>query len=150
LLWELGYTGVVKDIREDLRERLDSIVAERSALEAQLQSLQTLENVYKLALQREEETAIARNEGSPIDLPSGDETDLNGLLIQTMAKKNRPLALDEIKVEIAKLPYDFGDKKPGRAIHFRLIGLSQRGEVERLPDGRWRIPSNGVPVQGAA
>jgi hypothetical protein len=127
----------MRDIRNDLRERLQAVGAERMELQAKLSALQGTESGLK-ALLRDEEERLARQ--SPSLFPPTESINGSGLrelVHKALQEKNRPADLEEIKNDIARTSYDFGDKKPGRAIHFALIGLSQTGVVNRLQDGRW-------------
>ncbi len=129
----------MRDIRSDLRERLAAIGVDRSDLRTKLAALDATENGLKILL-REEEERFAKQ--SPTLFPEPEPTNGSGLrelVLKALQTKNRPVDLDEIKNEIARTAYDFGDKKPGRAIHFALIGLGQTGTVNRLTDGRWVI-----------
>jgi hypothetical protein len=154
------YSVPMRDIREDLRERLDAFAAQRVELERQLAEVQTQETSYKVALRQEEQrirdltdsrgaslfptSAPAMNSDAATSSPA-----LTFVILNAMVSKRRPLALDEIKDAISN-SFDFGEKAPGRSIHFGLVGLQRAGEVDRLPDGRWTIaevPKNGVSTQ---
>ena len=126
----------MRDIRSDLKERLDQCVRERRTLEARLSGLQNTEAGIRALLKQEEE----RFSGMVAPLfPEGGDRSLSKLIVHVFKTQNRPLRLEEIKGEIAKTPYDFGDKKPGRAIHFALVGLDQSGLVQRVDGGCWAI-----------
>ena len=140
----------MRDIRGDLRERIDLLAAERVKLETRMTELSKQEQSYKLALLQEEErfNSSLSSSHSIAEAAVGSSAGLAELLITAIASKNRPVDLDELKTEIGKTPYDFGDRAPGRAIHFGLVGLANRGEVEKLPDGRWAMRhTNGIPVR---
>jgi len=141
----------MRDIRNDLRERLESITADRRRLEAKLGDLKRAEDGVKALLSQEEEHFASLS--SPL-FPEVEATNCTGLaplILVAMKKKNRPLDLQELKEELAKTSYNFGEKNPGRAIHFALVGLDQNGVVERLEDRRWTIKQdNGIPVQETA
>jgi hypothetical protein len=148
---------IMRDIRDDLRERLDDIAAERAKLQAQVGALEALEATYKVAL-REEETRVGKNspasQVNPLPFPRETPTSyvltfIGPVIKQIMRAKGRPLASDEIKDSIIEAKaFDFGEKAPGRSVHFGLVSLKNGGEIERLPDGRWFLARNGVPVQG--
>ena len=156
LLIRMTYTPRMRDLRDDFRERLDAITGERLALETKLAEVRQREDRYKMLLREEEERCAASSAGAAIALSvSAEDADpdanqnLASLIMTTMRSKNRPLDLDEIKREMGRTHFDFGTKAPGRAIHFRLIGLLNRGEVGRLADGRWTLANGKVPVQEA-
>lgn len=136
----------MRDIRKDLLERLEATTAARRKLEVELAAVQMREAGIKSLLKQEEEhfanqhiAMFAEGESSP---------SLAQLILQIIKSKKRPLDLGEIKEEIAKTHFDFGEKAPGRAIHFALVGMDQTGTVERLSDKRWAIkPDKEIPVQ---
>jgi hypothetical protein len=150
----------MRDIRDDLRERLDAFAAKRVELERQLAEVQTQETSYKVALRQEEQRIrdLTDSRGASLFPKSAPEMNsdegtsspaLTSVILNAMAAKHRPLALDEIKDAISN-SFNFGEKAPGRSIHFGLVGLQRNGEVDRLTDGRWTIrevPLNGVPAQ---
>jgi len=146
----------MRDIREDLRERLDALAADRLRAQEQLTAIESLENNVKATL-REEETRIARLSANraalpfPESLPSESPLFVGPVIKGVMKSKNRPLGSDEIRDEILNAKsFDFSDKAPGRVIHFGLVSLKNGGEVEQLSDGRWIITGrSGIPVQEA-
>ena len=73
---------------------------------------------------------------------------LGDVIKRVMKAKDRPLATDEIRDDIVNSKaFDFGEKKPGRSVHFGLV-RQNGGAVQRLPDGRWTMHNrNGVSVQ---
>jgi hypothetical protein len=52
----------------------------------------------------------------------------------------------QLTQELAKLAvskgHPFGDKSPGRSVHFALVGLERAGQVKRDETGRWFL-TNG-------
>jgi hypothetical protein len=137
----------MRDIRSDLRERLTKLAAQMARLQEELDELSDVEDGIKMLLRQEE--AQFANESAPLFPESNDVgSGLAQLIIHTMREKNRPVDLDELKDVITKTQYDFGEKNPGRVIHFALVGMNHGGLVERLNDKRWMIkPNNGIPVQ---
>jgi hypothetical protein len=132
----------MRDIRSDLRERLETVTAEVNKLKAKLSDLETTQAGIKMLLRQEEDHFSSLS--SPL-FPADEAatgTGLAQLIVHMMRSKNRPLDLQEIKDEIAKTPYNFGEKNPGRAIHFALVGMDQNGMVQRLSDKRWAIKPN--------
>ena len=128
---------MMRDIRSDLKERLQLTISERQDLEAQLRlKVATEDGIRELLKQEEQRFAVMVEPLFPSSETAGGE--LRKILLQIFSRERRPLWLDDIKVEVAKTGYDFGEKAPGRAIHFALIGLVQTGDVERLDDKSWR------------
>jgi len=136
----------MRDIREDLRERLDILAAERAKLQMRVQAIELQEASYKAAL-REEEARVAQssseNQTNPLPFPTASAVLLGPVIMRVMRAKGRPLALDEIRDEIVNSGmFDFGEKKPGRSVHFGLMSLQNGGELTRLVDGRWTLPQS--------
>ncbi len=142
----------MRDIRDDLQERLDGIATERVKLQAQVAALEALEATFKTAL-REEEVRIAKSsmtaQTKQLPFPATTSMFLGDVIKRVMKAKDRPLATDEIRDDIVNSKaFDFGEKKPGRSVHFGLVSLQNGGAVQRLPDGRWTMHNrNGVSVQ---
>jgi len=148
---------MLRDIRSDLQERLDRLTAERLQLQTKLAALESLEATFKTAL-REEEVRVSRLSADRPQLPLSDPDPeaaspayafIGSAIKSLMKSKNRPLAKDEIRDELVKTKtYDFGQRKPGRSVHFGLMSLVNGGDVDQLPDGRFVISSkNGFSVQ---
>jgi hypothetical protein len=144
----------VQDIRDELRERVNALATERAMLQERLFAVEAQERTFKDAL-REEESRIAKLNGHRAELPFpiADKTaehpsDVGMQIINLLCAKNRPLDNEEVRDELVRGGLDFQGKKPGRVTHFTLIGLATRGEILRLPDGRYAMPPNEVPVQG--
>jgi len=126
----------MRDIRADLKERLSQCLTEERTLEARLEMLREKTQGIQALLKDEEE----RFQNSVVPLfPDGDTGRLRKLIVHVFEEQKRPLDLEEIKGEIAKTDYNFGEKKPGRAIHFALVGMGQTGELQRLDDKRWAM-----------
>jgi hypothetical protein len=147
----------MRDIREDLTERLHALAAEKAKLQGRIDVIAAHESIAQAMLQNEEDR-IARLTVPRAELPFPAEqygvSPLLGTLIKrVLTVKNRPLTMEEIRDEILRMSnFDFGEKKPGRSIHFGLVSLMNGGEVEKLRDGRWTLVAhqNGqVPVQEA-
>ncbi len=126
----------MRDIRSDLKERLSQCLTEERTLEARLDAVREKAEGIQALLKDEED----RYANSIVPLfPDGDTGRLRKLIVHVFEAQRRPLDLEEIKGEIAKTDYNFGEKKPGRAIHFALVGMGQTGELERLADKRWAM-----------
>lgn len=132
----------MRDIRKDLEERLNSIVQERSALQTKIEQLTQAEQGVK-ALLRQEDERFAQL--SPPLFPQKEssngasgETPVKEFILKTLRQKNRPLGKDELR-EFAKTALDFGEKAPGRVLHFGLVGLHTSGLIDLRKDGRWEL-----------
>jgi hypothetical protein len=52
---------------------------------------------------------------------------------------HRPKSLGDLKRIAVAHGLDFNGKKPGRVIHFALLGMAQNGDVEMVEKGVWKI-----------
>ena len=60
------------------------------------------------------------------------------MVLQTLRQANKPLHLDEIKDAAEAAEFDFGEKSPGRVLHWAMVGMAQGGSVEKV-NGKWQI-----------
>jgi hypothetical protein len=118
--------------RDTITKMLDSVRAEKSTLEKRIavldQRLKTLEGW----LAEEQPMQLRINGGSPA-AGSPLSVFLRGVLAD-----GRPHQLAELTGLVeAKGGLVRENAKPGRVIHFALLGMSQHGHVERRKDGAW-------------
>jgi hypothetical protein len=135
----------VRDIRHDLRERLVAISAKRKDLHRALDMCEVQEDCIKRMLAEEEllwESVSPRLFDEPAPAVGG--TTLSQVLLDTLKAKGAPATLDELKDAAIKRGVPFGEKKPGRAIHFALIGMQQHALVKRAEGGRWTLAEQQV------
>ena len=131
----------MRDIRSDLQERLSAIAKDRADLEGKLAELDHIEVGIKALLEREGFLFMApasngNGKGSHVEADTG--TSLSQFLLQMLREAGKPVPLESIRDEAIKAGLEFGDKKPGRVIHWALVGMGQHGSVEKLEDG-WKI-----------
>lgn len=131
----------MRDIRKDLEERLNSIAQERSTLQTKIDQLTQAEQGVK-ALLRQEDERFAKLSPPLFSQESSNgasgETPVKQFILDTLRQKNRPLDKEELR-EFAKNALDFGEKAPGRVIHFGLVGLHTSGLIDLRKDGRWEL-----------
>jgi hypothetical protein len=70
--------------------------------------------------------------------PSEAGTTLSIILREEMAGSKKR-HLDELSQAAVKRGYPFGDKAPGRVVHFALLGMKSGNLVEQLGEGYWRL-----------
>jgi hypothetical protein len=146
----------MRDIREDLQERLEAISADRAALQKQIDALASREASLKMMLAEEESRIRANGAGRP-QLPFDRVALVGGMqitdLIKATLRNHRGrLRFEEVKDQIENMPFDFAGQKPGRVIHGGLLSLMRTKEVDKDKEGRYGIimaSTNGFPVQGA-
>jgi hypothetical protein len=128
----------MRDIRSDLQERLDAVAKDRFALQAQLTELDHIETGIKALMQREGMLFVAASNGNGSHSEAEIRTPLSQFVLQTLREAQQPMPLDKVRDEAIKAGLDFGDKSPGRVVHWALVGMAQHGSVEKLKSG-WRI-----------
>jgi hypothetical protein len=140
----------MRDIREDLKERIDLLARTRQMHEIEIASLAQQSIVLESLLEQENQrvasstqSALTFVEPPPARLPNGRKysTPLSLAVIEAFRTHN-PATLGQLKNQAARDRVEFGGKHPGRAIHFLLLGMEQNGLVERTEDGRWRLIKN--------
>lgn len=136
----------MRNITGDLEERLVDVEAERSRLQRQLDALAGRESILRSML----ETELTRLGQQQQMLPQAYVYEGNGhgpadsnygkygnFLIQSLDQGERDLAY--LKRLASDMQIDFGDKSPGRALHFALVGLQRRGLIKRTVDDSWQL-----------
>ena len=105
---------------------------EIAQLKARLEVLEDREATLKVWLAEEGPTQA----DLPIPAMNGG-TPLAGFLRHVLAD-GRPRTLQEIvSAVMVRGGLVRGNAKPGRVVHFALLGLSQHGDVERRKDRTW-------------
>jgi hypothetical protein len=134
----------MNDIRQDLRERIDVYDSEIAELN---DAIKTLESEAKHAreLLAIEERRWARVTGPLFEKSEPEpQGQLSGVVLDVLSKQDS-MELSHIKEAVVGRGYPFGEKDPGRSLHFALVGLSKQGLVQKV-DGRWfSVPQNGGP-----
>lgn len=119
----------MRDIRPDLRERLEAIATQRMQLVEQENSIR--------ALLQQEELRFASRGSEPLTLTSTVPlpVDVNKLVVSVLS--DGPMTAEEIKTKTTAL-YNFDGKAPGRVLNFTLQGMAKSGIVEKIED-RWKL-----------
>jgi hypothetical protein len=141
----------MRDIRSDLKERLEVIAKMREELEAKLDEVDEAESGVKALLQQEEQRFGGSKISNLILTPPVHDrsessgfvrTPLSNLIFETLKNSNRALALDDFKKHAETSGFDFGAKSPGRTLHWALIGLTENGYLEctgKQKERRYRL-----------
>jgi hypothetical protein len=141
----------MRDIRDDLKERLAAIDAEADKLKAQLESL-SLKKAPIQKLLQEEDARFAKSDqvlfAGVHDEPGKYSTPLSRIILGKIRLNGGIASLEDLKQAAEDAAYNFGEKQPGRSIHFALIGMAQSGLVESMGDSVWKLKEaqtlNGV------
>jgi hypothetical protein len=135
----------MRDIRQDLRERRDSVRAKKVTLLATVDRLTAQEQTLDKLI--EEEDAMWERVNPPLfqgteDKPQG--TPLSQVLLDTLRAKGGVAWLGELKESAVERGVPFGEKHPGRVIHFAMLGMAQHNLVAREENGRWKLIETAV------
>lgn len=131
----------MKDITNDLKERIGELLAQRAQLQRQLDALTQREAMLRSMLEYEQ----MRWPEQP-SLPGLDKTNgrrlsspLSRFIVETLGSYGSQ-SLDELKRRALDLGLDFEDKNAGRVLHFALVGMARNNIVKREADtGKWRL-----------
>jgi|SRR5471030_2712600 hypothetical protein len=129
----------MRDIREDLRQRLTMIAAQRGQLRAKLSWLDEAEAHIKGLLDYEH--VQAEMEQPFLFDAFSEETERSPVaqFLRDALADLQPKTLDELKARALARGLDFKGKNPGRVLHFALVGMAQSGLAESLGSGSWRF-----------
>jgi len=144
----------MRDIREDLRDRLAAIqVAFNSAGEEHETQITILHASYRHkvdALERERQTVLQLLKIEEARACSADEPTKPKALqpalplaefIITKLSANGPMSKEQIKAEVERAGYLEGEIT-GRTFHLTLMNISGAGgRISKLPDNRYIAPS---------
>jgi hypothetical protein len=133
----------MRDIRQDLRERIDKLESERLELQTQLEQLSRREITLKALLLEEDSRWSTQERLFPAEgehpPTNGHRTAYSKFLIQALIDHHGPIRLDVLKALAQQRGINFEGKNPGRVLHFALLGMAQNGVVEMVEKGVWRL-----------
>ncbi len=131
----------MRDIRSDLMDRLKALSAERTRLQVDLDELKHREILLRALLEDEEDywsksqpslfEVAAEGNGEP------ERTEVSRFLLEALSDAGEH-SLSDLKELAENAGVDFGEKSPGRVLHFALLGMAQNELVEMVSKGVWR------------
>lgn len=146
----------MKDIRPDLRERLDALEKRSAILRSQLEQNKEQEELLKNLLQHEDErfgrleaALVAPSRSIDGDRSGAASTPLAKLIVNTIKQSDHPVTLDDLKRAAEHVKFDFGTKKPGRVLHWALVAMHENNVIERNGAG-WKLKVNSALLSGTA
>ena len=135
----------MRDIRPDIKERLDAVEKMRERLLLRLVELDAQETTLREFLTAENARWHSREPtlfGPPRHIegkvPKEAASPVTHFLTQTMGD-GAAWSLERLKDHASNQGVLFGDESPGRSLHGGLLGLKKRGIVEMLDKGVWRL-----------
>jgi hypothetical protein len=136
----------MRDLRDELRQRLREIEIKRAALKEQLSYLDESESNLKQVLIYEEMRVRAEEHNlvlpflsSPGDQPIEPGGSKLTLFLRDKLSNGQTWSLSDLKELAQSSGIDFAGKQPGRVLHFALLGMEQNGAVEMVEKGVWRM-----------
>jgi hypothetical protein len=132
----------MRDIRADLRERLEVTARERSQLVERLRALEARERCLRALLTEEELPTTGVHAPPPAGEPHG--TRLREFVFGSLAD-GHDWSLEQLK-EHARGIGLMTIGATGRSLNITLVNLLREGLVARLPNGRWRRLEQGTQL----
>jgi hypothetical protein len=136
----------IRDLREDIRQRLQLIAIERgqiqerlSVLEETEQHLRSFAKYEEMRVKYEQEQNMSLPFVPPDEQPTESERSLLSQFLRRTLADAKNWSLDELKEAAIKSNLSFDGKNPGRVLHFALLGMSQSGLVQMVEKGVWRM-----------
>lgn len=135
--------AVMRDIREDLQDRLNAVETEYARLQKRISDLEGQKQMLSALLQEERR----RWSDSTGEEPSNGHRplELSDLIRDIMSDGTSWLGKGIASIAMQR-GYQFGKSKPARVVHSTLIGMQHRLEVQSLGSGRWKLApkTNGL------
>lgn len=135
----------VRDLREEVRQRLQLILAERGQLQQRLQFLEESEKQLKQLLAFEEMRIRYEQTNMAFPFVAPDKQNVEAdrstlaLFLKDCLLDGQSHSLGDLKAKAEDAGIEFEGKHPGRVLHFALLGMSQGGSVEMVKKGVWRM-----------
>ena len=127
----------MRDIRNDLKERLKSIKAERFRLETRFQELEGVEESVLEMLRLEE----GNFRSSQADLfgqdQNGEKKELREFVEQVLKEQGTSSVIEIQKIATGR-NFKILGKAPGQRIQGTLLALLKKEKVQSLGEGRWK------------
>jgi hypothetical protein len=121
----------MRDIGPVLRERLETIARERARLDQ-------MEAGIKALLKLENQELVASKNGNGDQAAETGNTPLADFVLTTLKQAKRSVTVADLKTAASNAGFDFGQKSPGRVLHWALVGKMRSGIVEKV-GGKWRL-----------
>lgn len=136
----------MRDIRKDLRERIDGIRSQQEHLAFRIKELDKQANMLEILLDQEEKDWEARQ---PTLFGAGElirkvrtHSQLGKFLLESLRDGNTHTT-EELVGLVQKQGIPVKGKSPRRAVHFALVGMKQNKLVE-MPQSRvWKLRNGG-------
>ena len=138
----------MKDLKDELAQRLQKVRDERKQLTDRLNRLVQLEQAIDLLI-NEEDFSTGTGQLSPLPVKAIigpnviGRTELSRLIVKALAD-GKPRSLTDL-VQLAKNEnFNFFDKSPKRVLHFALVGLQYNGYARMLERSIWQLTEKAI------
>jgi hypothetical protein len=125
----------MRDIRQDLQDRINECTIEQEGLQRQIDEIETRKRILRSLLE------VEYRRWPDAAHPSNSVTNPANLhdLIQEIMSDGDTWNGSTVAALVRRRGYNFGHGKPGRIVHFTLLGMLKNKLVENIGDGQWRI-----------
>jgi hypothetical protein len=135
----------MRDIRSDLRERLEATVKQRSELNGRVRALEAREQRLRALLNDEEFSHV--HQLPPASSPSSDAT--GGARLREFVLGSLQDGHDWSLQNLKEHAYGMGLTTlgaSGRSLNITLVNLLREGLVTRARNGRWRLRDQAMQL----
>jgi serine phosphatase RsbU (regulator of sigma subunit) len=121
----------MKNITQELQERLDEVKRQKVILQKELENLVTTEAGLKSLLEHEQRRwgQMTMLPNQQMHVPKTGSTPLSKFLLDSLKRGNKSVHL--LKDEALALGLLKNSKYPNRSVHFALVALKRGGLVEK-------------------
>lgn len=124
----------MRDIREDLQDRIRECTLEQESLQRQIDEIDARKRLLQTLLE-EEYRRWPGDEPGNAAIPSPK---LQEMILDIMSDGDTWNGGTVTKIALSR-GFNFGLGKPGRIVHFTLLGMSKHGTVENVGEGQWKL-----------
>ncbi len=138
----------MKNIRDELAQRLQRVRDERNCLTHRLNTLEQLERAIDLLIKEEDlPTRTSQLSPLPVKAVTGHKvigrTELSRFIVKALAD-GESRSLSKL-VQLAKNEnFDFHGKAPKRVLHFALVGLQHNSYAKMLERSVWQLTEKAI------
>lgn len=136
----------MRDIRKDLKERIDNLDSQKEHFRLRLKKLEEKEGALQTLLEQEEADWQARQptllDFGGASAPVKTRSELGKFILTALADGN-PHRIDDLIIAVQRQNIPIKGKYPRRAVHFSLVGMKQNNLVEMVESGVWKKHTNG-------
>ena len=130
---------IVRDIREDLKERLEHIRQQITVFQAREKSLMNLISVEEADFGGGQENLFAQQ-------TEGDNP-IRQFIINALGDGSTVWSVDDLKDRADDLGFEIPSQHPGRSLNINLVNMLRSGMVAKDGDGDWYLVTHGKKAE---